>query len=338
MSTFIPGLKLSELFYIEVVKPIVESEFPKLEYSAGLIGSGSEVLGFDTPQSTDHNRGPRMLLFLSDNDYKRSKDRVWRVLSTKLPYEFKGYPTSFGRPDKYGVRLPRKIKSGPIHHLIEIFTTRSFFEKYLDFDPYQDIKILDWLRFPEHKLLSIVKGEIFHDDLGLERIRKKFHYYPRDLWLYLLSLQWHEISEEEVFVGRCGDVGDELGSKIITARIVKRLMKLCFLMEKEYAPYSKWFGTAFSRLESSRKLKPLFNEVLSAKTWREREEHLSQAYEEVAGLHNGLKITKPMKARVSRFYNRPYLIIHARNFADEIRKAIENQEVRNLGFQASVGA
>lgn len=55
MTRFIPGLKLNELFYKEVVGPILKSEFPNLKYSAGLIGSGSEVLGYDTQQSTDHH-------------------------------------------------------------------------------------------------------------------------------------------------------------------------------------------------------------------------------------------------------------------------------------------
>ena len=48
MPKFIPGLQLSEQFYNKVVKPLIETEFPTLKYSAAFIGSGSEVLGFDT--------------------------------------------------------------------------------------------------------------------------------------------------------------------------------------------------------------------------------------------------------------------------------------------------
>ena len=91
--------------------------------------------------------------------------------------------------------------------------------------------------------------EVFHDGLDeLESVRRKFHYYPRDVWLYQLAAQWIKIFEDREFVSRCGDVGDELGSMIIAARQVKNLMRLCFLMERKYAPYTKWFGTAFSRL------------------------------------------------------------------------------------------
>jgi len=66
-SPFIPGLKLGYLFYQESVKPFLVDWFPNLKYSAGLLGDGSEVLGFDTPQSMDHHWGPRMQLFL-DNE------------------------------------------------------------------------------------------------------------------------------------------------------------------------------------------------------------------------------------------------------------------------------
>ena len=40
--------------------------------------------------------------------------------------------------------------------------------------------------------------------------------------------------------------------RIVTARMAEKLMRLCFLIERRYAPYSKWFGAAFSRLTTSR--------------------------------------------------------------------------------------
>ena len=45
MTRFIPGLKLSGLFYKEAVKPILDLQFPQLRYPAALINGGSEVLG-----------------------------------------------------------------------------------------------------------------------------------------------------------------------------------------------------------------------------------------------------------------------------------------------------
>ncbi len=45
MPTFVPGLTLSEAFCREAAKPILDRLFPRLRYSAALLGSGSEVLG-----------------------------------------------------------------------------------------------------------------------------------------------------------------------------------------------------------------------------------------------------------------------------------------------------
>ncbi|MGH9881713.1 MAG: DUF4037 domain-containing protein [Pyrinomonadaceae bacterium] len=56
------------------------------------------------------------------------------------------------------------------------------------------------------------RNTVFHDDLGLEGVRQKISYYPRLIWFYQLSCQWKKIAEDEEFVGRCGDMGDELGS------------------------------------------------------------------------------------------------------------------------------
>jgi hypothetical protein len=131
-------------------------------------------------------------------------------------------------------------------------------------------------------------------------------------------------------VGRCGDVGDELGSRVIATRIVHQLMRLCFLMERTYAPYSKWFGTAFSRLQWAPTLSPVFMRVLSTETWREREKHLSEAYRKLAKKHNALGITEPLSTEVSNYHTRPYLVIHADRFVDAIKQRIQSEEVRSI--------
>src|SRR5437868_2601889 len=99
MPEFIPGLKLGELFFHEAVKPIIEQNFPGLQYSAALIGSGSEILGFDTAMSSDHHWGPRAMLFLSEADFAQHRDALNEAFATQLPYSFRGYSTHFSPPD-----------------------------------------------------------------------------------------------------------------------------------------------------------------------------------------------------------------------------------------------
>ena len=107
-------------------------------------------------------------------------------------------------------------------------------------------------------------------------------------------------------------------------------------MEKEYAPYSKWFGTAFSRLKCAEKLSLILDKVLDSKNWKECEKHLSRAYKVVGQMHNSLKLTKPIPVNVSTFHNRPYLVIHGDVFANKIKEKIKDPNVRKIS--ANIGS
>jgi hypothetical protein len=73
-------------------------------------------------------------------------------------------------------------------------------------------------------------------------MRERLAYYPRDVWLYLLAAGWARIGQEEHLMGRAGTVGDEVGSALIGARLVRDIMRLAFIMERTYAPCAKWFA------------------------------------------------------------------------------------------------
>lgn len=163
-------------------------------------------------------------------------------------------------------------------------------------------------------------------------MRHEFAAYPHDMWLYLLAAEWQRIGQEEPFVGRTGFLGDELGSAVIAARLVHDVMQLCFLMERQYAPYPKWFGSAFGQLNCASRLKPVLERVLRSTSWQEREQHLCSIYETVAAMHNDLRITEPVPTRVSQFHNRPFLVIKGKTIATAIWDAIQDPEVRALPY------
>ena len=327
---FIKGLELSELFYKEAVRPILAERFPNLVYSSALIGVGSDVLGFDTPQSMDHDWGPRLMLFLGEADHETYHDEINQTLRKELPADIHGYPTSFRRNEDDTTEMAA-AEGGSIDHKVLFLTVQSFFKSVLNFDPTGDIRAVDWVSVPENYLLMLTSGWVFHDGLGqLEPVRAKLHYYPHDVWLYLLAAQWRRLSQEEAFMGRCGQVGDDLGSRLVAARLVRDLMRLCFLMERRYAPYIKWFGSAFAQLDCASELTPLFTRVLGAGSWEERQTHLSAAYQFIAGLHNALGITAPLATEVSPYYSRPFLVIHADRFVDAIRAEIKSEAVLAL--------
>ena len=138
-------------------------------------------------------------------------------------------------------------------------------------------------------------------------------------------------------MGRAGDVGDEVGSQIVAARLVRDVMRLGFLMERQYAPYPKWFGTAFARLACASDLLPALSAALNATAWRERESHLCRAYETLAAMQNALSLTAPLDPHTSSFYNRPYTVIHAGRFAQAIAATIQDDWLRRIAVSGLGG-
>jgi hypothetical protein len=319
---FVLGIDLNRMFFQQVVKPLIDKHFPGLRYSAGLLGEGSDVMRCDTPQSMDHNWGPHVRIFLTEADFKEKKDELDNMLRKKLPYEFMGFPTNFTKPneDTYLVQQMKPIKSGEVNHLVEFYTIKSFWAHYLGYNPYKKISYKDWLLFPQQALIEITEGEVYYDGLEeLNKIREKFRYYPDDIWRYIYALQWGYLGNQEAYMGRTGEVGDELGSNIIANQLVMHIMRLCFMMEKKYMPYSKWFGTAFSRLKCGGELTNLLINTVHGNTWQEREEHLGGVYEILLRMHNNLKVTKPLDLEVSEYEGRPYKVLHAMKIYKAVR-------------------
>jgi len=326
---FIQGLDLSERLYLEVVSPILDECFPGLPHAAALIGPGSEVLGFDTAQSRDHDWGPRLQLFLSAEDHARHGDAIVETMGRRLPRTFLGYPTGFGdNPDGTGTMAASD--AGPIPHRVTVHVARDYFRQALGFDPAGPTHPSDWLTVPAQVLGALTAGRVFRNDGQLTQLRRQLAWYPDDVWRYLLAAQWARIGQEEAFPGRCAQTGDELGSRLVASRLVRDVMRLCFLMERVYAPYIKWFGSAFARLDCAPALQPTLARVLDAGTWPERQDALGDAYTCVAEMHNDLSITEPLPTTVTPFYSRPFDVIHGEVFADAILATIQDERVLAL--------
>jgi hypothetical protein len=313
VTAFVSGVELSRQFYDGLVRPILDARFPLLPHSAALLGRGSEVLGFDDEMSADHDWKARVLLFLREGDQAHHGEAVDDLLRRELPPTFRGHSTDH-----------------------EIHTVRGYFLEQLALDVEDEIEARDWLTFPEHGLRMVTSGHVYHDDVGLQAARDRLAYYPRDVWLYLLMAGWWRVHPEVNLVGRAGFVGDELGSAVIGSRLVSDLMRLCFLMERQYAPYSKWFGTAFSRLPSGPHLMPTLWRVVHAETWQSRENALLTAYEQLAAMHNALQLTDPVSTEVEQLWNRPFKVAWA-DFPGLLREKIQDAAVVSIAERWPVG-
>ena len=323
---FCGGLDLSEHYWRDCVAPAMALRFPGLAYGAALIGDGSEVLGYDTALSADHSWGPRLFLFLREEDMGLA-ETVRASMARELPAEYAGLPTDFHC-------APFEAAGIPVHPRgVAVTSVRLFCRRMLGADPLAELHSRDWLTMPEHRLLGVTAGRVFQYATGeLAAARQTLRQYPKDVWLYLMAARWARIGEERAFLGRCGDVGDDLGSRVVAARLAKEVMGLCFLMERAYAPYAKWFGTAFARLACAPAVQPALQEALSAAHWRQREAAINAAYEAVARLHNSLGVTEPLEDVIGRYYTRPYRVVDSDRFCDALLGAIQDPWLKGLRY------
>ena len=297
MGEFQPGIEFNAAFYAEVVAPILAP----WDHSAALRGWGSEILGFDTERSTDHGWGPRLRVFVDRADTEAAR----AALDAQLPAEFRGWPIRYG------------WDAVPAEPRARVDDLGSWLVAHLGRDARGGMSTLDWLVVPQQLLLGVVRGAVYHDGLDqLHRVRDELTWYPDDVWRWIVACQWQRIAQEEAFVGRTAEVGDELGSRLVAARQVHELMRLSFLLNREYWPYMKWFGSAFARLPGAAEVWPLLTEVLAAPDWDGRQRALVAAYEALARRHNDAGLSEPVEPTVREFYGRGFLVLMSDRFVE----------------------
>ena len=324
------GLELARRFYFDGVRPVLDDRFPRLPHAAALIGPGSEVLGFDDEMSQDHHWGPRLQLFVSKD---APVDEIDATLRDRLPTDVAGFPTHFGDPDDIGVRLLTPLDGGPVSHLVEIVSLGAFLEERIGVDPRTGFAVADWLATPAQRLAELTGGAVFNDDEGeLTRVREALSFYPHDVWLLVMAGLWRRVAQLEHFLGRTGSVGDDVGSRIVAASLVRDLMRVALIQERRYPPYWKWLGTAYANV--GRPEAAALEAALSASTWQEREDAVVAAYEAVAERHNELGVTRHVEPSVRQFWGRPFRVLFADRFVDALRAAIDDPDVQAIEHDA----
>ena len=85
------GLELSRAYYEEYGKPMIDTQLAQYKpyLAAGLVGEGSECLGFDDELSTDHDFGPAFCLWVPEELYAKAGTEMQRAYDS-LPASYKG--------------------------------------------------------------------------------------------------------------------------------------------------------------------------------------------------------------------------------------------------------
>jgi RimJ/RimL family protein N-acetyltransferase/GrpB-like predicted nucleotidyltransferase (UPF0157 family) len=316
------GQQLAGAFWTECVQPALVS-LGLDDCGAALLGHGSEVLGLDDDRSADHDFGPRVQVFVAPHRVGEAA-MVEAALDAALPGGFGGRP----------VRYPT-TKDATARHRVEVTSVADYFTARAGFDPTTgNIPAADWLQTPTSRLAGLTAGAVFADpSRELAAAREALAWYPTDVWRYVLACEWHRLARDESFLGRTGEIGDDAGSRLTAARLARDLMRLGFLIERRWAPYAKWLGTAFGHLDLAADVGPHLSRLLEAPTWTDREAAYLDAGAVLAERFNALGLTEPVDPSPQPFFDRPFRVLAADRFALAIRS---DSPRRHLGWRGAI--
>jgi len=232
------GLALSRAYYEAYGKKMLEREFREILpfLAAGLIGAGSECLGYDDGVSRDHDYEPGFCIFLPGEDLvdRRTAFRLERAYA-KLPREFGGYSRSLMNP-----------VGGARHGVIRL--ADFLMEKTGTSDG--QLSVNQWLTLPGQSLLELVRGEIYFDHYGrLKRLRQELAFYPEDIRKKKLAGHLLLMAQAGQYnYRRCLAHGEQAAAQMAVFTFAESAMEVVFLLNRAYIPYYKWSFRALRSL------------------------------------------------------------------------------------------
>lgn len=261
------GTAISLDFIESVLIPELKQSMPDAfdRLAVAVVGTGSDVLGLDDEISRDHHWGPRANVLYLREDAGRLKRRLTALLSEKMPREFRGYDVHVNIGNLTGVCAS---------------AVEDFFERFLRTDqlPTSDV---DWLQFCEVDLFHVTAGHVVCDGPGeFTRRRTALAYYPDNVWKKRIADWCMYVTGRDApyNLHRVSKRGDELSCMMYFGLSVKRMMELCFALNRRYAPYTKWLNRMFRTLpQFGEELAPWIDEAVAASSWKRRVNLLIEA-------------------------------------------------------------
>ena len=247
------GLEIAEKYYEECGAPMLHETFPELEgiVAVGLVGSGSECLGFDDEVSRDHDFEPGFVIFLPPEEV------VDRSLAFKLERAYQKLPDEF-----MGLKRNRDVSFDTDRH--GVVRAADFFRSKVG-DPDGNLSLETWLSLPEHYLLEVTNGKIFRDDLGIVTdVRKRLAYLPEDVRLKKLAGALSLAEQASAYnYERLLSRGDSAAAQLAIYEYVRHVLSVIFLLSKKYKPFYKWQFRALEDMGAFASLKEDLESLIS---------------------------------------------------------------------------
>ncbi len=223
------GLDIAKEFYFRHGRPMLEELFSEVidRIAVGLVGEGSECLGFDDEISRDHDFEAGFCLWITEKDEQAFGFKLERAYA-KLPKEFMG--------------LRRSILSPVGGNRHGVITIESFYTRFLGAPTAPD-STEQWLYIPSASLASASNGEVFTDPLGkFSEVRNTLLLgYPEDIRRKKLAAHTVFMAQAGQYnYSRCVRRGETGAAQLAIFEFVKHMISVIYLLNNRYEPFYKW--------------------------------------------------------------------------------------------------
>jgi len=170
------------------------------------------------------------------------------VFAEKLSQVYRGFPARYVVEPSIRALVPAPLGQAGIHHLA-ITTVPRYLRIQIGIQR-MPLDFIDWLCLPEQKLLEFTRGRIFTDPPGeINRLRQALAYFPDDIWRAKMGYAWGSANELLDIVPLNVRRGDQLMARINLNRLIERVMRIVFLLNRRYCPGTpKWQAREFTSL------------------------------------------------------------------------------------------
>jgi hypothetical protein len=229
------GLELAELYYRSHAVPMIRQRYPAYvdRIAAGLVGDGSDCLGFDDAYSRDHDWGPGFCLWLGPDDFQQIGEALQRDYLA-LPSSFSGF---------------RRQNSTWGNGRVGVFEIGQFYRGFIGRAAVPGT-LGEWFRIPEKNLAACTNGKVFDDPAGgFSRFRNALlAFYPRDVRLAKIAARCMSAGQSGQYnLLRCVRRDDHFAAHYAETKFCADMLSLVYLINRRYAPYYKWLqkGSGF---------------------------------------------------------------------------------------------
>ena len=298
------GMDLAKKYYEQVVKPLLEKDYPHYleRIAVGLVGEGSECFGFDDLVSRDHDFEPGVCLWITEEDDEK--------IGFSLMAAYEALPKTMG-----GISLVES--SNGANYRRGVFTVGEFYRNIIG-TPSAPSHWKEWFYLPEYALATAVNGEVFFDPFGeFTAVRNQLKQgYPKDVKLKKLAGYMALMAQSGQYnYRRCLDHEESEAAQLALYEFINCAFHTIFLLHNRFTPFYKWRFRALGQLSGS------FYDYLSQLTKPNSPDVIEEYIEKVC---NGVVLL----AKQYHFTDRNDIYLESQ--AIEVSKLIQDPEIRRL--------